>query len=94
MRIADTITGELGLIPEDKVFEALGIRAPASKWRARKNGLIPPAIKVGRNRFVRVSTWQAWLEARERGENLPPARKPGRGRPRKAINPLAPLSEG
>lgn len=92
MNPSETPSGQLGLIPEADVYGALGIRSAAAQWRARKSGALPPMIRVGRRRFVRVATWAAWLEARERGETLPPVRKPGRGRPRKPVNPLAPLS--
>ena len=92
MNLPETASGQLGLISEESIFEALGIKSASAKWRALKSGALPPTIKVGRRRFVRLATWSAWLEARERGEEFRPAAKPGRGRPRK-VNPLAPLGE-
>lgn len=88
MNISDNPSGQLGLIAEAAVFEALGIRSPTAKWRARKSGALPPMVVVGRRRFVRVATWAAWLEARERGEEFQPTPKQGRGPKRQQFSPL------
>jgi len=59
------------LITESEMFAmTLGYVPPFSTIvRLRKNGQLPPCIKISRRHYYRVSTIAKWMDAQERSQD-------------------------